>query len=171
MDNRQTEHTTIKCFRCGSEDHLIVKCPNPPKDNEKRKNQVRFSERVNRALQKECENGKNKNDQKIYASMARMYDNDECSSRDFGDILQLTNWILESGATCQTMPHVSDFILGLLEDWDKHIEVADRHQITAKQKGQVQIKFATITEIILSQHCTAHTWHQIYATGYFPLFR
>ena len=36
--------------------------------------------------------------------------------------------------------HVSDFIPGSLEDTDKHIEVADEHHITAKQKGQVQIK-------------------------------
>ena len=37
-------------------------------------------------------------------------------------------------------PEVSDFIPGSLEDKDKHIEVADRHHSTAKQKGQVQIK-------------------------------
>ena len=35
---------------------------------------------------------------------------------------------------------VSDFIPGSLEDTDKHIEVADRHHVTAKQKGQVRIK-------------------------------
>ena len=38
-----------------------------------------------------------------------MYDNDECSSRDFGDILQLTNRILDLGATCHMTPQVSDF--------------------------------------------------------------
>ena len=37
-------------------------------------------------------------------------------------------------------PEVSYFITGSLEDTDKHIEVADGHHITAKQKGQVQIK-------------------------------
>ena len=37
-------------------------------------------------------------------------------------------------------PEVSDFIPGLLEDIDKHIEVADGHHITAKQKRQVGIK-------------------------------
>ena len=37
-------------------------------------------------------------------------------------------------------PKVSEFIPGLLEDMDKHIEVADRHHVTAKQKRQVQIK-------------------------------
>ena len=30
-DNRRTEQTPRKCFRCGSEDHLIAKCPKPPK--------------------------------------------------------------------------------------------------------------------------------------------
>ena len=29
---------------------------------------------------------------------------------------------------------------GSLEDMDKHIEVADGHHVTEKQKGQVQIK-------------------------------
>ena len=37
-------------------------------------------------------------------------------------------------------PQVSDFIPGLLEDTAKHIEVADRHQVTWKQKGQGGIK-------------------------------
>ena len=69
-----------------------------------------------------------------------MSDNDECSSRDFGDSSQLTNWILDSGATCYMTPNVSNFIPGLLEDTDKHIEVSDIHHIMAKQKRQVQIK-------------------------------
>ena len=71
MDNRQTERTPWKYFRCGSEDHMITKCPKPPKVNEKRRNQVRFNEKGNRA----CDNGKNNSDQKIYASMARMSGN------------------------------------------------------------------------------------------------
>ena len=37
-------------------------------------------------------------------------------------------------------PEVSDFIPGQLEDTDKHIEFADVHNVTAKQKGHVQIK-------------------------------
>ena len=41
-------------------------------------------------------------------------------------------------------PEGSDFIPGSLEDTDKYIELADRHQFTAKQKG------VTITEIISS---------------------
>ena len=33
LDNRRTERTPQKCFRCGSEDHLIEKCPKPTKEN------------------------------------------------------------------------------------------------------------------------------------------
>ena len=53
LDNRRTEQTPRKCFRCGSQDHLIGECHKPPKKNEKRKNQVRFYERDNHA----CNNG------------------------------------------------------------------------------------------------------------------
>ena len=45
---------------------MIVKFPKPPKDNEKRRKQVRFNEKVNRA----SDNGKNNSDQKIYVYMA-----------------------------------------------------------------------------------------------------
>ena len=57
--------------------------------------------------------------------MARISDNDECSNRDFGDSLQLTNWILNSVETCHMTPQVSYFIPGLLEDTYKHIEFAN----------------------------------------------
>ena len=52
-----------------------------------------------------------------------------------------------------------DFITGLLEDTDKHIEVTDGHHVTAKQKGQVLIKMcndkvdtfiATLHNVILA---------------------
>ena len=43
---------------------------------------------------------KNNSDQKIYASMARKSGNDECPNGNFGDSSQLTNWILDSVATC-----------------------------------------------------------------------
>ena len=49
-------------------------------------------------------------DQKIYASMARMSSNDKCSSENYGDSSQLTNCILDLGATCHMTPEVSDFI-------------------------------------------------------------
>ena len=105
---------------------MIAKCPK----------EVSFNEKVNCA----CDNGKNNRDYKIYASMAQMSSNDECPSENFGDSSQLTNWILDSRATCHMTPEVSDFIPGSLEDTDKYIEVADGHHVTAKQRGQVQIK-------------------------------
>ena len=72
--------------------------------------------------------------------MAHMSSNDKYSIENYGDSSQLTNWILDSGAMCHMKPEVSDFIPGSLEDTDKYIEVADRHHVTEKQKGQVQIK-------------------------------
>ena len=65
--------------------------------------------------------------------MARMSGNDKCPSEIFGYSSQLTNWILDSGATCHITPEVSDFIPGLLEDTDKHIEVTDGRHVTEKK--------------------------------------
>ena len=48
-DNRQTKGTSRKCFRCGSEDHIIAKCPKPTIDNEKRRKKVFFNEKGNSA--------------------------------------------------------------------------------------------------------------------------
>ena len=128
MDNRRTEHTPQKCFRCGSEDHLIAKCPKPPKKYEKGRKHVRLNENSNHA----CDNGENNSGQKIYASMARIYGNDKYLSGNFGDSLQLNYWVLDSGAMCHMTPEVSDFIPGSLEDTDKHIAVADRHHVMEK---------------------------------------
>ena len=75
-----------------------------------------------------------------------MYSNDEHSSDKYGDSLQLTNWILYSGATCHMTPEVLDFITRTLEDTDKYIEVADGHHITVKQKGQVRIQMCDDNE-------------------------
>ena len=68
--------------------------------------------------------------------MSYMSDHEESPSRDLCKSSQLTNSVLDSGATCHMNPHFSDFIPGLLEDRDKHIEIADRHQITSKQKDK-----------------------------------
>ena len=69
--------------------------------------------------------------------MSGMSSDDERKSVKYGDSSQLTNWILDSGATCHMTPEVTDFIPGKLEDTDKYIEVADRHHVTSKQKVQV----------------------------------
>ena len=99
-----------KCFRCGSEYHLIAKCPKPPRDNERRQKQVCLNEKGNRAYNN-CENNSN---QKIYASMARMSGNDVCPSGNFGESTQLTNCFFDSGATCHMTQEVSDLIPGSL---------------------------------------------------------
>ena len=69
-----------------------------------------------------------------------MSSNDKCPSGNFCDSSQLTNWFLDSVATCHMTPEVSDFIPGSLEDTDKHIEVVYGHHVTSKKKGQVRIK-------------------------------
>ena len=53
--------------------------------------------------------------------MAQMSGNDESSSRYFGDSSKLTNWILDSGTTCNMTPQVQYFIPSSLEDTDKNI--------------------------------------------------
>ena len=42
-----------------------------------------------------------------------------------GDSSKFTNYILDSGATCNMTPQLSDFIPDLLEDTDKYTKVAD----------------------------------------------
>ena len=83
--NRNSGRPPRKYFRCGYKDHMIAKCPKPPKDNKKRRRQVRFNEKGNRA----CDNGKNNNDHKIYASMAQMSSNDERKSEN---MVTVRNW-------------------------------------------------------------------------------
>ena len=51
------------------------------------------------------------NSYKLYAYMASMYTNIEISRGDFGDILQLTNFILDSDVTCHMTPEISYFVL------------------------------------------------------------
>ena len=46
--------------------------------------------------------------------MARMSSDEERKSEKYGDSSQLTNWILDSGATCHMTPEVLDFIQGSL---------------------------------------------------------
>ena len=58
LDKKCKEYTPRECFRCESEDHLISEFPKPLKENNKRKNQVRFIEKVNCASQKEYNNSK-----------------------------------------------------------------------------------------------------------------
>ena len=136
--NRNSDCPPRKWFRRGSEDHLIAKYPKPPKDSEKRRKSDKSKEKGIRA----CVTNDDDNDLKVYAYMARMSNDDKRENKDYGDILQLTNWILDSGATCHMKTEVTDFIPGSLEDTDKFIEVADGHHVTAKQKGSVRIQMS-----------------------------
>ena len=77
LENKRTEHTPCKCFKCVSIDNLISKCPKSTKDNEKHKKQAHLSERGFHVLQKEYNNSVNKNDLNMYASMERMSYNEE----------------------------------------------------------------------------------------------
>ena len=70
--------------------------------------------------------------------MARMSSNAESPGRSFGDRSQLTNWILDSGATCHMTPDILDFIPGSLAETDKHIEIADGH--FSQRKKQKKFK-------------------------------
>ena len=72
--------------------------------------------------------------------MERMSIDEKRESVKYGDSSQLTNWILGSGETCHMRPEVTDFIPGSLEDTYNFNEVADRHNVTAKQKGSVRIQ-------------------------------
>ena len=97
--------------------------------------------------------------------------NDKNTSRDFGDSFQLTNWILDPGATHYMTPQVLYFISYSLEDTYKHIEVVDGHHLMVKQKYKFKLKRATTTKILLLKYITTYFWHQIYVTGYFQLLR
>ena len=74
--------------------------------------------------------------------MENMSSNAESTITYFGDRLQPTNWILESGATCHTTPDIFYFILGSFLERDKYIEFADGNFVTEKQTGEVQIKIS-----------------------------
>ena len=52
----------------------------------------------------------------------------------------MTNWILDSSATCHMTPDISNFTPVSMVETDKYIEVADGIFITAKQTGKFQIK-------------------------------
>ena len=95
----------------------------------------------------------NNSDQKIYEYMARMSDNDRCPSRNFGDSSQLTNWILDSVATCHMTTEASDFIPGSLE--------VIVHATTAKiavNKGYMHIWHACLvmTNVLVGILVTVH---------------
>ena len=66
--------------------------------------------------------------------MARIYGNDKCTSGNFGDSSQLTNWILYSVETCHMTTESLGWIPVLLEDRDKHIKVVYGYHFMEKGK-------------------------------------
>ena len=64
--------------------------------------------------------------------MAHRSTNVEISRQYFGHSSQLTNFILDSGATCHMTPEILDFIPVFLVETDRYIKVADRYFVTAK---------------------------------------
>ena len=71
--------------------------------------------------------------------MEWMSSNVETPRRNYGNSSQLTNWILDSGATYHMTPDISDFIPSSLVETGKYIKVADGNFFTVKQTGQFQI--------------------------------
>ena len=88
--NKNSDRPARKCFRCGSEYHLIAKCPKPPKDSEKIRKSEKSKEKGNHA----CDNSDDDNDLIVYASMARMSSDEKRENKDYGDSSQLTNLYL-----------------------------------------------------------------------------
>ena len=88
------------------------------------------SEKKNMTLEKITHELKSQN---IYVSMACMYTNAESTGIGYGVSSQLTNWILDSCATCHTTPEISDFMAGSLAETDKYIKVVDGNFVTAKK--------------------------------------
>ena len=70
--------------------------------------------------------------------MACMSTNVKIPKRDYGYSSQLTNWILDSRATCHMTPYISDFIPGLMVEAYKYIEVADEK--ISQQNKQEKLK-------------------------------
>ena len=81
LSNKHSDHPARKFFRYRSEDHLIAKCPKPPKDGEKKRKKVSFNEKGNSAKY----NSDDDDDLKVYASMARMSNDDVSKNKDYGD--------------------------------------------------------------------------------------
>ena len=100
--------------------------------------------------------------------MACMSTNEEITRRNYVDSLQLTNWILYSGATCHKTLDNSSFILVSLVETDKYIEVVDEHFVIAKQTGSVQIKCMTTMENPPLLGFVTRYWNQTCAIEYFP---
>ena len=102
------------CFRCGSEDHFInffLKLNTSDNkfycNTEKPKTRAYISMEIYKTSEDSTDEIES---HKIYASMEHISSNVESPRNNYGDSSQLTNSILDSGATCYMSPDISDFI-------------------------------------------------------------
>ena len=110
-NNKRTEHNGLKpnmFFRCGLEDSFIVKFPKLDTSEKKlfwcTKNHKTRAYILTK-IYKTSYNSKYKSEsQEINVCMEHISYNAETPRRYFGDSLQITNWILDSGATCHMIP-------------------------------------------------------------------
>ena len=99
--------------------------------------------------------------QKIYVSMARISTNAEITGRYFGNSLQLTNWVLDSGTTCHMTPDISDYITGLLVETGKYNEVLDGIFFTTKQTGDVGNRYFPPNPINMMKIHVGEQWYRL----------
>ena len=142
MRNARNTRKPIMCFRCGSEKHFIANFPKPDTSDkkvhwnmEKPKSCVYRLTKIYKTLEKSTGESQS---QKTYVSMTRMSTNAESTRRNYGDSLELTNWILDSGTTCCMTPDISDFIPGSLVETDKYIKL--QMGISSQEKKQEKFK-------------------------------
>ena len=81
--NKNSDRPAWKCFRCVSEDHLIAKFPKPPKYGKNKNKKVSFKDKEKGNSAKD--NSDDTNDLKVYASMARMSNDDLSKNKYYGD--------------------------------------------------------------------------------------
>ena len=101
--------------------------------------------------------------------MARQSSNAGSPRRFFGDSSQLTNFILDSGATSHRTPDILDLIPDLLVKKDKYTEVSDGNFVTVKQTGEVKMKFMTMMAKTSLLRYKMYYLHQTCEIKYFPL--
>ena len=123
LANKRNERNGRKpntCFVCGSEDHFITNSHKlDTLDKKVHRNRENPKTRAYRSckIDKMLKNSTDESDsRKIYTSMARMLTNIERPISNYGDSSQLTNWILDSGATFHMTPDINilKFHMGIL---------------------------------------------------------
>ena len=109
--NNSNGQKTNKCFRCGLESHFIDIFLKPDTSNKKfhwNTKKPKICAYISKKIDKTPENITEEiKSQKIYAPIAHMYSNSKSPRNNYGDRSQLTNMILDSGATCHMTTEIS----------------------------------------------------------------